>query len=255
MATVHYMRLSGVAKVIDRTVLFVAAACIVARQYDVPSKAFWVSTLRGREYLVLVLIGIISFFGVFTPFDALVARSRVARRTALRQQILAHFGRLLMIAGRAEPPIEVSDLGLHVWRVRRGRLARVATYRLGMTPATRPFAPRRGVGVVGLCWQRNGEVSVDVEQLALHLRDKSDFATYRVTHGADAVMGLSWPEFVDVRHRGAVFAAPIRNGRHAFVGCVSVDAGRGYTSLDNNDLWHQLNSLCVILGQDGFRSL
>lgn len=68
-------------------------------------------------------------------------------------------------------------------------------------------------------------------------------------------MGLSWRQFNDVKHRGAVFAGPIRNGKHDFVGCVSVDAGQGYQSLNDNDLWHQINSLCGILGQDGFRSL
>jgi hypothetical protein len=96
----------------------------------------------------------------------------MARRTALRHQILSHFGRLLEIASRVDPKPPASDLGLHVWRHTwslrrpRRRLVRIATYRLGSTPATRTFYPARGVGVVGLCWKRNEEEAIDVETLA-----------------------------------------------------------------------------------------
>lgn len=249
-------------KILDRLFLLTATLILAARQYDVPSKTFWTTTLRDRGYVAIILIVIISIFGAFTPFQAHAARARIDGRAATRQQVLAHFGRLLLIGERAQPRVELSDLGLHVWRVKRtfrspiaGRLKRVTTYRLGTTPANRPFTPARGVGVVGLCWANNREESMDVESLASKLATEQAFIDYRDEKGPDAVMGLSWAQFRDVRHRGAVFASPIRNGRGAFIGCVSVDASRSFTSLDSNELWQQMNSLCAILGRDAFRDV
>jgi hypothetical protein len=126
---------------------------------------------------------------------------------------------------------------------------------LGTAPAARPFTPARGAGVVGLCWQSNREVSVDVGTLAVELTDEATFNTFRVANGDDAVMGLSWRQFADVRHRGAIFASPVRNGNHAFIGCVSVDASSGYKSLNTTELWTQINSLCGVLGHDGLNNL
>jgi hypothetical protein len=250
------------AKVVDRAILLVATLCLAAWQYDAPSEDFWSSVLRDRGYLIPLMIVVISVFGAFTPFEAYAEKTRMGRHAAVRQQILAHFGRLLAVAIRAQPPIVIGDLGLHVWRVRRTlrhpltpRLARVTTYRLGTTPAMRPFSPGKGVGVVGLCWKWNREISVDVTTLSTAVPDEASFAAYREVEGPDAVMGLSWEQFKDVRHRGAVFAAPIRDGQQTFAGCVSVDAGHGYASLNDDALWHEMNSLCVMLGRDGFRDL
>jgi hypothetical protein len=250
------------AKILDRLFLLLATLCLAARQYDVPSKAFWTTTLKDRGYLVLVLIGIISVFGAFTPFQAYSARQRVEPRIALRQQILIHFGRLLAIGGKADPKVEVGDLGLHIWRVKRTlrhpvakRLARVTTYRLGTTPVNRPFTPAKGVGVVGLCWKHNKEAAVDVEALASLLTTEADFDSHRTRNGADSVMGMTWVQFNDVKHRGAVFASPVRNGRGTFVGCVSVDASHSFRYLNDSELWQQVNNLCELLGRDNFRSV
>jgi hypothetical protein len=248
------------AKLIDRFALLGGTLCLVARQYDVPSRTFWVDLLEDRGYLVVVLIAFIGVFGTLTPFEVIAEKKLIERRTATRHQILLHFGRMLEIARRATPPIPLGDLGLHIWRIRRslrhplrGQLVRVATYRLGSTPATRSFSPPIGVGVVGLSWKRNEEVSVDVARLATDLPDEATYLAYRDASGADSVMGLSWSEFVRVRHRGAVFASPVRNGSGIFIGCVSMDAGSGYDSLNNDDLWQEVNRLCGLIGERGFQ--
>ncbi|PZG00193.1 hypothetical protein C1I93_03330 [Micromonospora endophytica] len=237
--------------------MLTATCVLVAQQYAVPSASFWNDLVGGRGYLIAILVTVIAAFGALTPAQIWSERSQMARRTAVRHQILNHFGRLLAIASRVDPKPSASDLGLHVWRVTwslrrpRRRLIRIATYRLGSTPATRTFEPGRGVGVVGLCWKRNEEVAVDVERLAGKLTTHVDYDEYATAEGADAVMNLAWPEFARVRHRGAVFASPIRNGRGEFIGCVSVDASSGFATLANDELWHELNSLCMLLGDDG----
>lgn len=68
-------------------------------------------------------------------------------------------------------------------------------------------------------------------------------------------MGFSWEEFRRFRHRGAVFASPVRNGRSTFIGCISFDAAHGYTELDQRRMWHELNTLCIVVGQDGFENV
>lgn len=248
------------AKILDRGILLAATLLLAGKQYGVPRS--WATALDSRPFVVFILIGVISIFGAFTPFQAVAARSRVERRAAIRQHILTHYGAILTIATQANPPVTIGDVGLHVWRRRRtwrhpvsGTLRRVATYRLGTTPATRPFSPPVGVGVIGLCWRDNREVGVDVEKLANQLHDEATFNAYKHANGADSVMGLTWREFSDVRHRGAVFASPIRDGAHKFIGCVSVDASKGYDALDNPRLWHAMNSLCAILGHDGLRNV
>ncbi|WP_190090947.1 hypothetical protein [Streptomyces melanogenes] len=246
------------AKILDRLILLAASICMVARQYDFPDRKFWTDLSDGRPFVIVTLICIIGIFGAFTPFQALSERKRVERRSAIRQEILTHYGKMLCLAVRAQPPVELQDLGLHIWRIRRslrhpvhGYLQRVATYRLGSTPTTRTFAPPKGVGVVGLCWKRNSEVSMDVEKLAADLSDQEKFEAYRAAHGAEAVMGFDWAEFQRVRHRGAVFAGPIRGGTGTFRGCVSVDASRGHDSLAVRALWDEINSLCSRLGHGG----
>jgi hypothetical protein len=115
--------------------------------------------------------------------------------------------------------------------------------------------PTRGVGVVGLCWKYDREFGVNVESLARLLPDEPQFNDYRQRKGTDSVMGFSWNEFERFSHRGAVFASPVRNGRSAFVGCISFDAAHGYDELNCHRMWHELNSLCVVLGQDGFQNV
>lgn len=250
------------AKLLDRSILLAATIGMVARQYHIPSKEFWSERLEQRPYILVVLICVIGVFGAFTPLQAYSGRKRVERRSVVRQQVLTHFGKMLAVARNANPPIEAGDLGLHIWLIRRsfrhplrGYLQRVATYRLGSTPTTRSFAPTRGMGVVGLCWKHNEEVSIDVQKLASRLTDQQTFEVCRANEGSDAVMGFTWPEFKRVSHRGAVFASPIRGGRGDFIGCISVDARHGHDSMNVDDFWHEVNSLCSHLGHDDFDNL
>ncbi|MFI1563979.1 hypothetical protein ACH4ZX_13130 [Streptomyces sp. NPDC020490] len=247
------------AKFLDRSILLGASLVLIARQYDLPSKQFWADAMLNHPYVVVTLVCTVALFGALTPFQSYADRQRVGRRVVVRQQVLAHFGKMLAVARNAQPPVDTGDLGLHVWQIQRslrhplrGYLRRTVTYRLGSTPATRSFAPTKGVGVVGLCWKRNEEVSFDVRELADRLTDRQEFERYRDARGADAVMGLTWSEFRRVAHRGAVFASPIRSRGGDFIGCVSVDARHGHAAMDVDDFWHELNSLCSRIGQDDF---
>lgn len=247
------------AKIADRSILLGATLGLAARQYDMPNKPFWTETAQERPYVLLGLICTVGLFGAFTPFQEYASRQRAERRSLVRQQVLQHFGKMLVVAKTAQPPVETGDLSLHVWLIRRslrhpwhGYLRRVATYRLGSTPTTRSFAPVKGEGVVGLCWKSNREVSYDVQKMAGQLRTKQQFETHRDAAGADAVMGFSWSGFQRVSHRGAVFASPIRNRNGDFIGCVSVDARHGHDAMNVDDFWHEVNSLCSRLGHDDF---
>ncbi|HEX2316768.1 MAG TPA: hypothetical protein VHJ17_23685 [Thermomonospora sp.] len=239
--------------------IMLATVGLVGRQYDFPSESFWDSPGNGPVLLHITLIGVAGSFGVLAPFETYARRRTLGRRIAMRRHVLTVFGQLLALAAAADPPVPLSDPGLHIWRKRRtlkhpvrGELIRVATYRLGSAPATRALRPTQGVGVVGLCWQLNQEVGTDVGGLVARLPDERSFEEHRQRNGPEAVMGLSWRDFNRFRHRGAVFASPVRNSRGSFVGCVSFDAAHGYDDLDCHRMWHELNTLCTVIGQDGF---
>lgn len=252
------MRLKA-ARAFDKSILLVATFLLALRQASIPNSSFWQHKVVGHEYDPLILIGISAIFGVLTPFEALSQRSRSERGVTFRRVILSTFGQLLEMGRPIQPPLDVSDMGLHIWQKRHtfkhpwaGELLRISTYRLGSVPATRHIRPVKGVGVVGLCWQHDREVGYNVADLSVQLSDQQKFESYVASNGLEAVMGFSWDEFHRLRHRGAVFASPIRNGRSKFVGCISFDAERGYNELVSNRLWHELNSLCTILGEEGF---
>lgn len=254
------MKRSG-ARAADKAILLVATVGLAGNAYDVPTARMWDTIAADRPYILIAFLCVVGVFGALTPIEALTERRRVNRDVNIRHQILSVFGQLLKLGRRVNPQLEMTDLGLHIWRRRltlrhplRGVLIRAATYRLGTTPVVRPFSPPWGVGVVGLCWKGNQEVGIDVAKLSRAVPDLPSYRQYVVDHGGDAVMNLSWSEFNNVKHRGAVFASPIRNGRNKFIGCISFDASHGFDDLDSEELRQHMGLLCVVLGQAGIES-
>lgn len=253
---------TSAARTIDRLIVLAATVTLASKQYGFPSDELWREVEQEYPYVLITLILIAGFFGVAAPSESWYQHLRVERRLVMRRHVLTAFGQLIEVCSAITPAIAVSDLGLHIWQRKRnyrhpfrGELMRVATYRLGASPATRRIHPTPGVGVVGQCWKLDQEVSVDVGALARDLVDEDTFTSFRAQKGADAVMGFNWEEFQRYRHRGAVFAAPIRNGRSRFVGCVSFDVSHGYGALNVQRIWHILNSLSFVVGEDGFENV
>ena len=251
------MRL-GTARALDRTAVLIFTVTLSAITYRFPSASFWEGVLRDNSYAIPTLLAATGLFAVFTPVETLTARSRALRSVTTRQQIHTALGRLLELGRAVDPPLDISDLGLHVWARRRslrhpvsGVLVRVATYRVGTNPMNRPFSPTKGVGVVGLCWKLNQEIGVDVERLAGQLPSRYEFQQYVDRHGTEPVMNFTWEQFYRFKHRGAVFAFPIRNARSRFVGCLSLDASHGFTELDKPELKAQMGRLTIVIGQVG----
>ena len=93
---------------------------------------------------------------------------------------------------------------------------------------------------------------MDVTPLADQLDTQKKFDDYRRVNGGDSVLGLSWRQFNDVKHRKAVFATPVRNRRGRFVGCVSVDTEHGYDVLNGWDLVEVISELAQAIGREEF---
>jgi hypothetical protein len=234
---------------------------LAGKSYHVPSARFWDSAAQQHPYLVILLLALVGVFGALTPVEALTARGRANNALNVRKHILARFGQIVDIARKVDPPLDIDDLALHIWRIRRtvrhplrGVLKRAATYRLGVTPPNRPFAPPKGVGVVGLCWKYDEEREMDVAGLAGELTTEEKYVAYVAEHGGDAVMNLTWAQFGRFAHRGAVFAHPIHNGQNTFIGCVSVDAGRGYAELAGPRMQREMGMISLVVAQAGFES-
>ncbi|GAA4538382.1 hypothetical protein [Amycolatopsis samaneae] len=250
----------GTAKVLDRSVLLLATLGLAGNAYHVPSAGTWSAILGGRPYLLLVLLVIVGVFGAFMPFESWYRRSLLNRSVTIRRRILSSFGRVLEIGNQVDPPLDTGDLALHVWRRTRGirhpfggKLTRVATYRMATFPMNRSFSPAKGVGVVGMCWERDREIRFDAADAAEKIQSEEDYDRYVAEHGAEAVMHLTWRQFDHVKHRTALFAVPIRDGRNRFVGCVSVDASHGYKYLNRRELFEEMSNLGLAIGQDEFQ--
>jgi hypothetical protein len=247
------------ARAVDRIVVLGATLCLVGNAYGVPSADFWSAIRLGHPYLPIILLVIVGVFGALSPFESWSNRSLADRNVIMKRRILSSFGRLLDISKAIQPALPTGDLALHVWRRQRtlrhplsGALKRIATYRMGTMPLNRSFTPGKGIGVSGLCWQKNRELGKDVTVLRAELTDEDTYDAYVRDHGPAAVMNLKWLEFENVKHRGAVFAAPIRNGHNRFVGCVSVDASWGYTELNTHEMWEEIGNLALAIGREEF---
>ncbi|WP_344420757.1 hypothetical protein [Amycolatopsis minnesotensis] len=249
----------GTARAIDRSVVLLATLCLAGHSYHVPSARFWSSVLQNRSYLLLALLVVVAVFGALTPFESWRARSLSKRNVIMRRRILVTFGRILEIGNKIDPPLETGDLALHVWQRRRslchpvsGKLRRLSTYRMAAAPANRSFSPRKGVGAVGLCWEKDHEYTFDATEIAGKLITERDFIQHMVDRGAESVMNLTWQDFNRVKHRTALFAVPIRNGRNKFAGCLSVDASRGYQTLNQPALIEEMTKLGLDIASDDF---
>ncbi len=236
------------------------AAVLTAKEAKTPKSL--ADYLDRHIWLVIVLIIAMALLTVLKPFQSLGARHRVARRIRLQRQILTQLGHLVEKAQAAEPTIPISDPGIHVWRPRlrpafsvtrplAKRLQRVGFFRLGHHPQVLEFEPLKGEGVVGLCWQDNAPKHYDITALAQVITDRTAFDGHVQAHGPASVMNLSWDQFEKVKHRGAVFATPIRDRRGKFVGCVSGDVSRGYPQL-RSDVPPILDEVAAILTPEEF---
>lgn len=250
------------ARAVDKIALAAVTLCLAANAYGVPTQGFWSAVRRDHPYLLILLLLLVGVFGAFTPFEGWSTRSLADRSVTMKQRILSSFGRMLEIASAVTPPLETGDLALHIWRKKRtlrhplsGVLARVASYRMSTYPINRSFTPLRGVGVVGMCWAKNHDIAVDVGPLNEKITDEAAFTEYVGQHGSESVMNLEWPDFESFRHRTAIFASPIRNGRNRFVGCLSVDASRGFAALNRRELKEEIANLALAVGREEFECI
>lgn len=248
-----------VARAIDRSIVLLATLCLTGNAYHVPSAQFWSSILQDRPYLPLVQLGIVAVFGVLTPFENWRARSLSDRNVGMRRRMLSTFGRILEIGNKVTPPLDTGDLAMHVWQKRKslrhplsGTLKRLSTYRMATAPANRSFSPKKGVGAVGLCWEKDREYTFDAAEISEKLTTKAAFTVHAERFGSESVMNLTWQEFERVKHRTALFVVPIRNGRNKFVGCLSVDASRGYQTLKRRELIEEMSNLGLAIALDEF---
>lgn len=242
----------------DKGIATVALAALAAKSQGFPDQPMWDEVTDSVPGLIPALLIIAAVF-TLGPFAARAQRSLVHRRIQLEREVLVQFGKMIRETDRVINGFRFEDLGLHAWQVKRPiwffgekRLRRVATYRLGGNIVLRKFEPRRGQGVVGMCWERNTEASFDVEDLAARATTESEFNALLAAEGDAAVMRLSWDEFRQVCHRGAVFASPIRDDNHNFRGCLSLDAKAGYAVLASSELPELLNELALRMQAHGF---
>lgn len=246
-------------ELIDKTIALAATVFLAANANNWPSESYWKSGWVSASWVIPTALVIAGVFGALQPISALRSRSTVQKRIQLQRQLLTRLGEIIHLGmTQVNPPLDISDLALHVWRKRRslwhprvGELERIASYRLGAATTLRDFRPTKGVSIIGLCWKYNAASSMD----ATLLRDINHFRQ-ESQKGPDYVMGFkSYDDFQKVSHRTALFASPIQDGKLKFIGCVSADAGSGYAELYNANLPRKLNEIAESLNATDFRDL
>lgn len=245
---------------IDKLVALLAVVALAAQRQKLPADLWaWVDTNAGWIILALLLLtGIFSL----SPL-ASRAESRVAnRRTSVQRLLFSSLGHMLDRLVSTDPKFKHDDLGMHIWKVKRHRwkfweqkLERVGTYRLGGRVNLRDFRPAKGEGVAGLCWKFNREFAVNVEDLRQKISSKAAFEKYKLQHGADAVMNLTWDGFNEVKHRGAIAASPIRTKSGKFRGCISIDTSGNYSDFNQSGVQSELNELAESLSAHPFEEM
>jgi hypothetical protein len=245
------------ATILDRLSLGAVAAVLSANEKRIPRFLF--EYFERHSWQVVALIVAAAVIGAVSPLQSLAKRGHLDRRVRLQRDVLGKLGELVERTRLAQPALSPADPGLHVWKPKRRlwhpfspRLERVGFYRLGNTPTTVSFSPEKGKGVVGLCWRDNSPKGVNVEALAARLTTPTDFQREINSRGGDAVMNLSWEEFQRVKHRGAVFAAPVRSGGEKFLGCVSIDVKQGYEILIEQGIPKLAADAAALFGPDDF---
>lgn len=235
-------------KLVDKSILVSGTIALLLNQNKTPVS--WSTFVSEHSWVLILIVAVAGFFGAATPMEAIANRARADQRPKLQRQLLIGLGDFIRMADASVPDIHpLEDVGLHTWVIKRtlknpidGVLRRTGTYRLGGGRQTvGSFSPKKGVGVVGLCWKHNIDQAYNVESIAADLTDEAQFERQRQMDG-DSVMNFSWQQFRQVSHRGAVFAAPVRTGGR-FVGCISVDCSRGFNGLVERGIVHRLNTL------------
>lgn len=111
--------------------------------------------------------------------------------------------------------LDYRDLGMAAYRTSRSwwwparqRLARLHRVRASRRPVTSDMSWRPGKGVIGTCVAQGQVVAIDLRELYGELGEVGP-AEWASLPG-DVTMGLTWPEFRDVREKyDVVVASPI----------------------------------------------
>jgi hypothetical protein len=226
------------ARYVEKGLALVSITALAAAKQEWPV-GVWPSVDAIAPWYVVVFLVVGGVFSM-SPLSEFLEHRKRPQRDVERRRIMKAYGAMLTKAAKAELPL--SDPAIHVWRKGHVRLKRIVTYRLDEGNLLRQFAPKKGQGVAGLCWRDASPKGCDVEALATQLKDSQALASLP----GDDVMNLTWESLRKVKHRGAVFAAPIMR-RDKVVGVVSFDASSKYQELAKAGIPEDLNSLAASL--------
>lgn len=137
----------------------------------------------------------------------------------------------LLVSLTQATTIPWAEIGLTVFLVKRTRRypirgvqLRVARLRMRSSPRPTAIVWTRNKGLLGQCWQQQRDVNQDHEKV---------YGQMQVTRSAwksaspDTRSGLSYQDFLTIRHFGYVLASPIlKDGRYK--GCIVVQVLPGY---------------------------
>lgn len=114
-------------------------------------------------------------------------------------------------------------------RFRPATLDRIERVRLSSTPVPSNINWTAGKGVVGLCWQQQRDIAMDLD--ALHGPHVGCDASIWATLGHDVTLGLSFQEFKRTTGKyGFVVATPLARPSGEVVGVIAADGPCGESS-------------------------
>jgi hypothetical protein len=254
----------------DATIVLICTGLVGARQGNQLDWLWSDPTISQATWLPLLLTSAAGFFGAFQPFRLLHEKRRGPLRLVWERRLLHVLGELVVrcqeLASQdrsvgKDTTIGIGDLGLHVWKKSwridykwpfiRCELERLRTVRLGSLPALRQIRFYKGKGIIGRCWQLNDEVIEDIPARFANVQSETDWNKLSPAERDR----FSYREFMQTRDRGAILASPVRDRSGKFIGCVSVDIGKGVHILRDRSLRNTVQHLCIGVGQSYFEGL
>ncbi|MEE6273549.1 hypothetical protein V2J56_09340 [Georgenia sp. MJ206] len=187
------------------------------------------SGVNGLDELVVggrIAVPVMTFVEAAWGLHRTKARGDSAATQKSVNKILT--GLVVMVHDKTDLP--VGAIGVSLWRVEEETLYRVDTVRLSGFPPPSNVEWKRGMGVLGWCWETEQTRYRDYRPIQARHRGVETLGPgeWRALRAANGTENFTQKDYLDrIRKYDQILAVPFVDSDGKFEGCISVDIGAG----------------------------